>query len=248
MPQSDTTSITGDFGGGFPDGVTISQAILATALATPGAIKTGTTGLDTVLLQAYDVDGTTYRTFATLTAGNTPTCVISSPSGGTTTIENTVIGGSTPAAATFTTATATTANAANVGITDTLKLDTVSQMLTATVTLAAGATNSIDATITIKDMAAATVTGIHMVEVYLSTSSTGALVSATSYSGALTASTGAIIGVIAATKHIKAVTDTNGVLVLNLVASGKPATEYFCVVRPFGSLVVSAASGTSWGA
>jgi len=36
-------------------------------------VKTGTTANDTGLLQAYDVDGGTYTTFATLTAANTPT-------------------------------------------------------------------------------------------------------------------------------------------------------------------------------
>lgn len=37
------------------------------------AIRTGTATSDTLLLQAYDVDGTTYTTLLTLTAGNTPT-------------------------------------------------------------------------------------------------------------------------------------------------------------------------------
>jgi hypothetical protein len=38
-----------------------------------GSIRTGTTSGDTLLLNAYDVDGATYTTFGTLTAGNTPT-------------------------------------------------------------------------------------------------------------------------------------------------------------------------------
>lgn len=42
-------------------------------LSTGGALRTGTTDGNTVLLQAYDVDGATYTTFGTLTAGNTPT-------------------------------------------------------------------------------------------------------------------------------------------------------------------------------
>jgi len=37
------------------------------------ALRTGTTAADTLLLQAYDVDGAAYTTLATLTAGNTPT-------------------------------------------------------------------------------------------------------------------------------------------------------------------------------
>lgn len=43
-------------------------------MANGKAIKTGTTAADTLLLQAYDTDtGPGYITFATLTAGNTPT-------------------------------------------------------------------------------------------------------------------------------------------------------------------------------
>jgi hypothetical protein len=38
-----------------------------------GAFRTGTTNADTALLAAYDVDGTAYIIFGTLTAGNTPT-------------------------------------------------------------------------------------------------------------------------------------------------------------------------------
>jgi hypothetical protein len=41
------------------------------------AIQTQTTAASTTLLQAYDVDGTSYTTFATLTANNTPTMDLS---------------------------------------------------------------------------------------------------------------------------------------------------------------------------
>ncbi len=47
-------------------------------LSNGSALRTGTTASDTVLLQAYDVDGTSYTTFGTLTAGNTPTFDLSS--------------------------------------------------------------------------------------------------------------------------------------------------------------------------
>ncbi len=241
--QIETTSITGDLSGAYPDGLSLSNAIVAAALATPGAIKTGTTASNTVLLQAYDVDGAAYSTFITATANNTPSLAISAPLGGTIAIDGAVIGANSAVAGTF-----TTANAANVGITDTLKLDTVSQMLTATVTLAAGAANSIDATFTIKDMAGVTVTGVHKVEVYISEAATGIGLSTDTPSGNLTASTGTVLSVLTTKAHITALTDANGVLVLNLVDSGKPADLYFVFVRPFGSLVVSAASGASWGA
>lgn len=42
-------------------------------LATGGALRTATSAGNTLLLQAYDVDGTSYTTFGTLTANNTPT-------------------------------------------------------------------------------------------------------------------------------------------------------------------------------
>ncbi len=42
-------------------------------LANGGALRTGTTAADTALIRAYDVDGASYTTFATLTANNTPT-------------------------------------------------------------------------------------------------------------------------------------------------------------------------------
>lgn len=51
-------------------------------LANGAAIQTGTTANDTVLIQAYDVNGTTYRTFLTATAANVPTLTVSQPSGG----------------------------------------------------------------------------------------------------------------------------------------------------------------------
>lgn len=47
-------------------------------LANTGALRTGTTAADTALLQAYDNNtGPAYVTFATLTAGNTPTMDLS---------------------------------------------------------------------------------------------------------------------------------------------------------------------------
>lgn len=42
-------------------------------IKTAGALRTATSSGNTLLIQAYDVDGTAYTTFATLTAGNTPT-------------------------------------------------------------------------------------------------------------------------------------------------------------------------------
>lgn len=105
-----TVNITcGVFTGAEPTGaannVTTSDALYNTSLMRmqlAGAIQTGVTNGYTALFQAYDVDNTTYRTFMTLTAGNTPTLAISSPAGaGTSTIDNMVIGSTTPANAQF---------------------------------------------------------------------------------------------------------------------------------------------------
>jgi hypothetical protein len=51
-------------------------------IANGKALKTDTTTAHTALLQAYDVNGTTYRTFATLTNGDVPSFTVSQPSGG----------------------------------------------------------------------------------------------------------------------------------------------------------------------
>jgi len=86
-------------------------------LANGKALQTGTTASDAALLKAYDVDGTTYKTFATLTAGNTPSFAIAAPSGGTVAIDGATIGGTTAAAGTFTTV-------AGIGTTQTSRTST----------------------------------------------------------------------------------------------------------------------------
>lgn len=65
------------------------------------ALRTGTTAANSFLLRAYDVDGVAYKTFVTLTAGNTPSMDIAVPAGGTGTMNGVTIGGVTPAAGTF---------------------------------------------------------------------------------------------------------------------------------------------------
>jgi len=46
-------------------------------LQTGGALKTSKLDTNTLFLQAYDVDGASYKTFLSMIAGNTPTCVLS---------------------------------------------------------------------------------------------------------------------------------------------------------------------------
>lgn len=51
-------------------------------LANGGALRPDTTTAHTALLQAYDVNGTAYKTFGTLTNGDVPSFTVSQPSGG----------------------------------------------------------------------------------------------------------------------------------------------------------------------
>lgn len=72
-------------------------------IATGKAIQTDTTTAHTLLIKAYDVDGTAYKTFATLTNGNTPSLSIAAPSGGTVAIDGASIGAVTAGSGAFTT-------------------------------------------------------------------------------------------------------------------------------------------------
>jgi len=49
-------------------------AMTSVTFSTGGSLQTGTTATNSLLIQAYDVDGTAYVPFITLTAANDPTC------------------------------------------------------------------------------------------------------------------------------------------------------------------------------
>lgn len=121
--------------------------------------------------------------------------------------------------------------------------------ISATVALAAGASNTLTATITVVDGQGNTKAGVWPVEVWISEAATGIGLTADSYSGAVTATTGAVLTALTAKKHFKCVTAATGVLVLSAVDSAKPADQYFVVQPPYTPVLkVSAASGTNWGA
>lgn len=86
-PNTQSTNITGDMSGEYPDGLTLNNSVISNALSNGQAIKTGTTAANTFVMQAYDVDGAAYVTFLTATANNTPSVVIATPTGGTLTID-----------------------------------------------------------------------------------------------------------------------------------------------------------------
>lgn len=100
---------------------TTAGVFTGTFVASTGSgLKTDTVTAHTAVLQAYDVNGTAYKTFATLTNGDTPTFTIAAPSGGTVSIDGAVIGGTTAAAASVTTlalgGTMTIADATNIAV------------------------------------------------------------------------------------------------------------------------------------
>lgn len=77
-------------------------------IANGKAIQTSTTTGHTVVLKAYDVNGTAYKTFLTLTNADTPSMAIAAPSGGAVTIDGASIGATTAGSGAFTTLTAST--------------------------------------------------------------------------------------------------------------------------------------------
>lgn len=91
----------------LPPSLTIKKPTNGSLQWIDGDLCTSTTNAKTLSLKAYDVDDNIYRTFITLTAGNTPTITINAPSGSSGTINNISIGGTTPSSGAFTTLSAT---------------------------------------------------------------------------------------------------------------------------------------------
>lgn len=119
---------------------------------------------------------------------------------------------------------------------------------TASIALAAGASNGMLITITVQDSDGNTLAGIYSLEVYMSEASTGIGLTADTYSGDLVASTGGVAAVRTSKKAWLLQTASTGIFAGTLTDTAKPADQYVVVVLPSGQRVVSAASGTSWGA
>jgi predicted RecA/RadA family phage recombinase len=119
---------------------------------------------------------------------------------------------------------------------------------TATIALSAsGVTDGMLMTITVKDGAGATVAAVHSLEFWISDATSGAGLTADSFSGALTATTGVIQSVFTAKKHVLVHTAATGIAVLQIVDSANPTDVYAVVRNPAnGAAIVSAASGTNW--
>lgn len=120
---------------------------------------------------------------------------------------------------------------------------------TVTIALAAGASDAMEITVTVKDGFGKAVTGVRALDLWFSGHASSGAITGTSYSGTLVASTGSILTTVTSAKRFEVLTNSSGVFVGSLTATAKPATEYVVVRRPFGGeLVYSAASGTNWGA
>ena len=120
---------------------------------------------------------------------------------------------------------------------------------TTVIGLAAGATDTMTITVTVTDAAGATIDAVHALECWISEAATGIGLTADSYSGDVTTTTGTELQEIVSKKHYTYLTAATGVLVVSAVDTANPADQYFVVKHPLtGKLTVSAASGTSWGA
>jgi hypothetical protein len=108
-------------------------------------------------------------------------------------------------------------------------------------------TDGMDITITAVDALGATVAKVVPFEMWISEATTGIGLTADTYSGTVTAATGAIHTALTAKKHFLGVTAATGIAVITAVASANPADQYVVVRHPAGDgVVVSAASGTNW--
>lgn len=117
----------------------------------------------------------------------------------------------------------------------------------ATIAYAAGnSTDELNATITVKDAAGATIAAVHCLEVWISDDADGTGLTATAASGALTAETGVILTALTAKKHIIATTAATGILVLSLVDSANTVGERVVVKNPVnGKIIVGAATAAT---
>lgn len=131
---------------------------------------------------------------------------------------------------------------------DTLEVNGERAPASVTIALAASATtDGMDITITVKDGDGRTIAAAHCIEVWISESAAGAGLTADSYSGTVTASTGAILTAYTAKKHFSVVTAATGIAVMTAVASANPTDQYVCVRNPLsGRVIVSAVSGANW--
>ena len=116
------------------------------------------------------------------------------------------------------------------------------QPATVAMAIAAGGANVAEVTLTVKDAAGATLTGIRNLEVWLSDAATGAGLTGTTASGTVTAkdASGTVLTAITAKQHMSVQTLATGVFVLAITDTAKSGF-YVAVKHPLtGAPIVSA--------
>lgn len=112
---------------------------------------------------------------------------------------------------------------------------------------ASSTTDGMDITVTMLDRDGNTLAAVVEFDAWMSESASGLGLTGDTYSGDLTAGTGAILGAYVSKKSWKLQTAATGIFVGTLVASANPTDQYVVVQLPFGfGRVISAVSGTNW--
>lgn len=107
-------------------------------------------------------------------------------------------------------------------------------------------TDGMEATITCLNAAGGRIPRMHLLNVWISESATGAGLTADSYSGEVTAVTGTIKTALTAKKDLSVLTAASGIAVILAIDDANPADQYVAAAIPNGRVFVSAISGLNW--
>lgn len=132
--------------------------------------------------------------------------------------------------------------------TDDLVLNDVQAPAGFTIALAKSTTtDGMKITVTAKDAGGTTLAQVVAFDLWMSEATTGVGLTGDTYSGNLTASTGAILGELTAKKAWRVNTAATGIFEAVLVDSANPIDQYVVVSLPAtGAVTVSAASAKNW--
>lgn len=115
----------------------------------------------------------------------------------------------------------TTIHGRRIGLTDEGRLGVLGQPYTVTYSFAAGTSNAVLVTITVRDPEDRAVSAPVNFDLWLSDSSTGAGLTATTASGAVTAALGTIIGTYEAKKAFRVQASITGQFILSITDTAK---------------------------
>lgn len=108
-----------------------------------------------------------------------------------------------------------------------------------TVAFAAGAANVCTVTVQATDGLGNALAGVQNIDFYISTSATGANITAAAFTGTLVPTTGALLATISAKQVFSLITDATGKFVGSLTDTAKTAGQYFVAIRARGDVVVA---------